>query len=65
MYLRVMAVWFAFHTLYLGFIRVLGHWSEVGVCEESSASLSSASTWLMKASTFLGVGKGLAHFSVR
>ncbi|XP_066131389.1 SPRY domain-containing SOCS box protein 3 isoform X1 [Saccopteryx bilineata] len=29
MHLRVMDVWVAFYTLYLGFVKVLGHWSEI------------------------------------
>lgn len=38
MHLRAMYIWMVFHTLYLGFINVLGHCSEVGACEESSGA---------------------------
>lgn len=31
-----MDIWVVFHTLYLSFIKVLGSWSEVPACEESS-----------------------------
>lgn len=33
-----MGVWMAFHTVYVGFIKVLGHWSEVGASEASSGA---------------------------
>ena len=59
MHLRVMRVWVAFYTLYLGLIKVLGHWSEVGTCVESSEP--QLGTYVAQAILHLCSGGGLAQ----
>lgn len=61
MHLRVMRVWVAFYTLYLGLIKVLGHWSEVGTCVESSEP--QLGTYVAQAILHLCSGGGLAQLA--